>query len=63
MYNIIYNKNPPTNKQDNEVQGHLFLKTSLPGMGRKANGSHEEFNRLYFQNPKGKGLHTVFEYY
>ena len=58
----ICNDKPHTNKQDNnEVQGRLFLKKPLPGMGRKANGSHEEFNRLYFQNPKGKGLHITTE--
>ena len=32
-------------------------------MGRKANGSHEEFNRIYFQNPTGKGLRITFEYF
>ena len=54
---------PPTNKQDKgEVQGRLFLKRALPGMGRKANGSHKEFNQIYFQNPKGKGLRITFEY-
>jgi len=58
----ICNYKLPTNKQDNnEVQGRLFLKKPLPGMGRKANGSHEEFNQIYFQNPKGKGLHITTE--
>ena len=53
----ICGEKPPTIKQDKgDVQGRLFLKKALPGMGRKANGSHEEFNQIYFQNQKGKGL-------
>ena len=56
----ICDDKPPTNKQDkDEVHGHLFLKKPLPGMGRKANGSLEKFNKIYFQNPKGKDLHIT----
>ena len=63
----VCGEKPPTNKQDKgEVQGRLFLKKVLPGMGRKANGSHEEFNRIYFKNPKGNmkdctSLLSIFE--
>ena len=62
LYVYICGEKPPTIKQDKgDVQGRLFLKKALPGMGRKANGSHEEFNQIYFQNPKGKGLLSTSE--
>ena len=63
VYMYTCGKKPPTNKQNkDEFQGRLFLKKALPGMGRKANGSLEGFNRIYFQNPKGKSLHIAIEY-
>jgi len=34
----------------------LLLKRPLPGMGRKANDTYDEFKQLYYQHPKGKGV-------
>ena len=36
-----------------EVQGDLFLKMPLPGIGRKANDSYDEFNQNYLTHLQG----------